>query len=45
MIGPIIVARFLEIFKYGNIVLYPLKTIKKVRKEKQNEEEKNFIHI
>lgn len=34
IIGPIIVAKILEIIKYGNIVLYPLKTIKEVRKEK-----------
>ena len=34
IVGPIIVAKILEKFKYGNIVLYPLKTIKQVRKEK-----------
>lgn len=34
ILGPIIVAKILEKIKYGNIVLYPLKTLKEVRKEK-----------
>ena len=34
ILGPIIVAIVLEKVKYGNVVLYPLKTIKEIREEK-----------
>ena len=34
IVGPIIVEKILEKIKYGNIILYPLKTLTKVRKEK-----------
>lgn len=34
ILGPIIVEKILEKIKYGNIILYPLKTLKEVRKEK-----------
>ena len=33
MLGPILVERILEKIKYGNVILYPLKTLKEVRKE------------
>lgn len=34
ILGPIVVAKILEKIKYGNVILYPLKTLKEVRKEK-----------
>lgn len=32
IVGPILVAKILEKIKYGNIILYPLKTIKELKK-------------
>ena len=34
ILGPIIVAIILEKIKYGNVILYPLKTIKEIKEEK-----------
>ena len=36
VIGPIIVAKLLEKSKYGNIILYPVSTIDKLKKYKKN---------
>lgn len=33
VLGPILVEKILERIKYGNVILYPLKTLKEVRKE------------
>lgn len=34
ILGPIVVAIILEKIKYGNVILYPLKTIKEIKEEK-----------
>ena len=34
ILGPIIVAIILEKLKYGNIILYPLKTVKQIKHKK-----------
>lgn len=34
IIGPIIVAEILKITRYGNIMLYPIKTVNEIKKEK-----------